>query len=303
MKIKGLLLITLLTTLSLSSCSTHEQDSDVLSSEPESYIDPSESESEDPETIEPIYDEEPDSVEGVDVLDLSDLYNTFNNFGDNYTSTIKGYFNEDGGYDYYRHYQKNYVLNKTGYYLNDVHYLMPESDSYLSICNDGYLNLNSNYYQFSLNGSSKEERLNYVLTSNDLKNEVAGKKYQDDLFTLNDLNEDYFIDNGFTRVSRNKYQYSSTETETIFSNFIDICAPGLINEGHYLTFSKVTIELNPDADNILKIRLYVSTTQSGKLIDSHNNQENKPNWYMLFSEAYISQKGTTTFKPADEILK
>ena len=303
MKIKGLLLITLLATLSLSSCSNHKQDSDVLSSEPESYIDPSESESEDPVTIEPIYDEEPDSVEGVDVLDLSDLYNAFNNFGDNYISTIKGYFNEDGGYDYYRHYQKNYVLNKTGYYLNDVHYLMPESDSYLSICNDGYLNLNSNYYQFSLNGSSKEERLNYILTSNDLKNEVAGKKYQDDLFTLNDLNEDYFIDNGFTRVSRNKYQYSSTETETIFSNFIDICAPGLINEGHYLTFSKVTIELNPDADNILRIRLYVSTTQSGKLIDSHNDNGNKPNWYMLFSETYISQKGTTTFKPADEILK
>lgn len=303
MKIKGLLLITLLATLSLSSCSNHKQDSDVLSSEPESYIDPSGSESEDPMTIEPIYDEEPDSVEGVDVLDLSDLYNAFNNFGDNYTSTIKGYFNEDGGYDYYRHYQKNYVLNKTGYYLNDVHYLMPESDAYLSICNDGYLNLNSNYYQFSLNGSSIEERLNYVLTSNDLKNEVAGKKYQDDLFTLNDLNEDYFIDNGFTRVSRNKYQYSSTETEAIFSNFIDICAPGLINEGHYLTFSKVTIELNPDADNILRIRLYVSTTQSGKLIDSHNDSDNKPNWYMLFSEAYISQKGTTTFKPADEILK
>lgn len=303
MKIKGLLLITLLAILSLSSCSNHKQDSDVLSSEPESYIDPSESESEDPMTIEPIYDEESDSVEGVDVLDLSDLYNAFNNFGDNYTSTIKGYFNEDGGYDYYRHYQKNYVLNKTGYYLNDVHYLMPESDAYLSICNDGYLNLNSNYYQFSLNGSSKEKRLNYVLTSNDLKNEVAGKKYQDDLFTLNDLNEDYFIDNGFTRVSRNKYQYSSIETETIFSNFIDICAPGLINEGHYLTFSKVTIELNPDADNILRIRLYVSTTQSGKLIDSHNDSDNKPNWYMLFSEAYISQKGTTTFKPADEILK
>ena len=67
MKIKGLLLITLLAILSLSSCSNHKQDSDVLSSEPESYIDPSESESEDPMTIEPIYDEESDSVEGVDV--------------------------------------------------------------------------------------------------------------------------------------------------------------------------------------------------------------------------------------------
>ncbi len=303
MKIKGLLLITLLAALSLSSCSNHEQGSEVISSEPESYIGPSESESEDPEIIEPVYDEEPDSVVGVDVTDLSDLYSVFNNFGDNYTSTIKGYFNEDGSYDYYRHYQKNYVLNKTGYYLNDVHYVMPESDAYLSICNDGLINLSGSYYQFSLNGSSKEERLNYILTTNDLRNEVEGKKYQDDLFTLNDLSEEYFVDNGFTRISGNKYQYSSVETETVFSNFIDICAPGLINEGHYLTFSKVTIELNPDADNVLRIRLYVSTTQSGKLIDSHNDSGNKPNWYMLFSEAYISQKGTTIFKPADEILK
>ena len=65
----------------------------------------------------------------------------------------------------------------------------------------------------------------------------------------------------------------------------------------------MTTELNPNGDNILRIRLYVSTTQSGKLIDFHNDSGNKPNWYMLFSEAYISQKGTTTFKPADETLK
>ena len=298
MKIKGFLLMTLLVTMPLFSCAKNSNNSGPSSSS-EEYINPSSdiSDSEEPEDVEPVYDEEPDSLDGVDANDLSHLYNAFNNFGDNYTSIVKGYFNEDGSYDYYRHYQKNYVLDKTNYYLEDVQYTMPESDAYLSVCNDGLINLNNNYYHFSLNGSSKEERLGSVITTDYLKDEVVGKKYQDDLFTLNDLNEDYFVNNGFTRISGTKYQYSSLETDIVFSNFVDICAPGLINTGHYLTFSRVTIELNP-----IRIRLYVSSTQSGKLIDSHNDRENKPNWYMLFSEAYISQVGATVFGPEKGLL-
>ncbi len=283
------------------------------SSESEEYINPSESSSleepgessssEEPIDIEPVYDEEPDSVEGIDVTDLSDLFNAFNDFGDNYTTVVKGYFNEIGSYDYYRHYQQNYVCDKTNYYLGNVQYTMPELDAYLSVCNSGYVNYRGNYYKFSLNGSSKEERLNSVISTEDLTDEVVGKKYQDDLFTIEDLDEDYFTANEFTRISEKKYQYTSTNSEDVYLDFIDICAPGLINQGHYLTFSRVTIELNPDDDNLLRIRLYVSSTQSGKLIDSHNEKEDKPNWYMLFSEAYIFNKGNTAFAPADGLVE
>ena len=85
--------------------------------------------------------------------------------------------------------------------------------------------------------------------------------------------------------------------------FVEICATDLINQGYYLTFSKVTIEINPLEDVDLRIRLYVASTQSGKLIDSHKDNENKPNWYLLFSEAYISNIDNTSFAPASELLR
>ena len=284
----------------LFSCS-NKSNSSGSSSSSEDYINPSSniSESEEPEDVEPVYDEEPDSLDGVDVNDLSQLYNAFNNFGDNYTSIVKGYFNDDGSYDYYRHYQKNYVLDKTNYYLEDVQYTIPERDAYLSVCNDGLINLNNNYYHFSLSGSSKEERMSSTLTSNDLTDEISNKRYQDDMFTVNDLKQTYFEEKGFTRVSSNKYECTNKD---VCEQFISICATDLINRGHYLTFWKVTIETNPDTEHALRIRLYVPDTQIGKLIDSHRNQENKPNWYLLFSETLISNVGTTSFAPANSLI-
>lgn len=247
------------------------------------------------ENPEPIYDEMMDSLEGVDTNDFGGLYAAFSNINENYTSSIKGYFNDLGSYDYYRHYQKNYICHKTSFFTEQVTYTLPESEDYLSVCNSGFINLNSNYYSFSLVGSSKEERMNYQITNSDLRDEVLNKRYQDDLFTISDLNQLYFETHNFTRISQHKYQCTSIE---VCEQFIDICAPELENNGHYLTFSRVTIETAPS----LRIRLYVSTTQLGKLIDSHKDMENKPNWYGLFSEATISDIGTTSFVPSSTIL-
>lgn len=240
--------------------------------------------------VEEIYDEEPDSIEGIDVTDLSGLYSAIGNFTENYTSIIHGYFNELGAKDYYRHYQKNYVCDKTSYFTERATYTISELDEYLSICNHGFVNYNGNYYSFSLSGSSKEEMFNYRLTNEDLHDEVLNKKYQEDVFSISDLNEEYFLNNGFTRISENKYQ---CEDKDVCEQFISICAPDLDNTGHYLTFSRVTIETSPS----IRIRLYVSSTQSGKLIDSHKDLENKPNWYLLFSEANIVDINETTFEP------
>ena len=248
---------------------------------------------------EKIYDEDNDSLEGIDENDMSGLYGTFDSISNNYTSTLTGYFNEGGSYDYYRHYTKNYVCDKTSFYTNDCQYTLPELETYLGVCNIGYINRNNNYYQFSLNGSSKEERMSSTLTESDLTNEVMDKSYQDDMFTIADLNQTYFESKGFTRISLNKYQCTNKD---VCEQFISICATDLINVGFYLTFSRVTIETNPDPNHILRIRLYVQSTQIGKLINSHKDQENKPNWYLLFSEALINNVGTTTFTPADSLL-
>lgn len=273
--------------------------------EPEEYINPTPSNPDNPDVPvdpiipDPVYEEAADSIEGIDTSDMSGLYAGINAINDNYTSTIKGYFNEVGRYDYYRHYAKNYVCDKTSFYLENVQYTLPDLDEYLSVCNTGYINRSSNYYKFSLQGSSKEERMSYVLKNEDLTDEVSGKRYQDDLFTISDLNETYFTEKGFTRIGEHKYQCTD---RYVCEDFVSICSPDLINEGYYLTFSRVTIETNPDSEHALRIRLYVPSTQIGKLIDSHRDETNKPNWYLLFSEALISDVGTTTFAPASSLL-
>ena len=314
MKIKVFLLSILSLTLLCSACNSSKNPSDSKpnqqETEKEDYINPTPSQdnpenpenpvqSVDPVIPEPVYDEAADSIEGINVEDFSGLYSAITSVNDNYTSTIKGYFNEVGGYDYYRHYAKNYVCDKTSFYTENAQYTLPDLDIYLPVCNTGYLNNNNNYYSFSLKGETKETRMSYNLTNEDLTNEVEGKKYQDDLFTVNDLSESYFASKGFTRISANKYQCTD---RYVCEEFIPICAPDLINEGYYLTFSRITIETNPDSEHSLRIRLYVSSTQIGKLIDSHRDQENKPNWYLLFSEALVSNVGTTTFAPASSLL-
>ena len=52
-----------------------------------------------------------------------------------------------------------------------------------------------------------------------------------------------------------------------------------------MTYKYITIEILEDGS--LCIRLYCSTTQSGKLIAEHKDKEGKPNWYMLFAEAKV----------------
>ena len=101
-----------------------------------------------PVVSEPIYDEPNDSMDGINADDLSGLYSCVNTCGDNYTSTIRGYFNEAGLHAYYKHYQRNYVCDKTSFYTENITYTMPELDAYLSICNAGFLNKNNNYYSF-----------------------------------------------------------------------------------------------------------------------------------------------------------
>ena len=245
------------------------------------------------------YNEPSDSTEGINTSDLSGLTSTFSGSLANYTSKTISYFNSRGAYDYYRHYRKNYVQAKNNFHTANAFYNYPYLEEYLSVMNKGYLNKDNNYYSYSLQGDTVSDRLSYNLTNADLSLEKENARYQDDMFSLDDLNSEYFAAHTFTRVSENKYECNEL---AVITDFIDICAPNLINEGAYMTFKKVSIEINVSTEVQYRIRLFASEAQTGKLIEDSLDQENKPNWYLLFSEALISDVGTTTFAPASSLL-
>ena len=71
--------------------------------------------------------------------------------------------------------------------------------------------------------------------------------------------------------------------------------------GIYAFCKRVTIELNPKEGIDLRLRLYASSTQWGKLVPEHHDTK-YPNWNLLFSEAEISDIGSAKVEPLSEIL-
>lgn len=233
---------------------------------------------------EDVYDEEPDSLDGVDPLDLSGLYNAFTDVKV-YKSEIKSYFNEIGLRDYYRHYKKNYIQESISLFKENECYSYTLIEEFFDSLNTGYLNRDNNYYSFSKRGNTIQERLDNSIEESDISLVKEDARYQDDLFSLYALTPEYLQSKSFERISENKY---SIENKEDIDNFVSICAPTLDNTGYYMTFKRVTIEINPKEDISFRFRLYASTTQSGKIIESHKDSESKPNWFMLFSEAVIT---------------
>ena len=144
--------------------------------------------------------------------------------------------------------------------------------------------MDSNYYSFSKRGYTIEERLAADVREEDMALVKENSNYQNDFFTIFSLSASYLSMLPFSRVSKNKY--CLTNNDSIYQ-FVSICCPNLINDGFYMTFSKVTIETEVD-DMHARIRLYASPTQIGKLVDTHKDEIDKPNWYLLFSEARIN---------------
>ena len=208
-------------------------------------------------TSEPLpeYDEEPDSTEGIDVS------------------------------DYYRHYGSNDIQESVSLFNQDKVYHYSEIPEYFDSLNQGYINIGDDYYSFFKRGTTLEERLNSEILMSDLTLAQVNKKYQDDVFSLFSLTSETLQAMPFTRINKDKY--ALTDKDYLYQ-FLDICSPHLINEGYYMTFNKVTIETNPK-DMDYRIRLYASSTQAGKLVESSLDEINKPNWYLLFSEASIKK--------------
>lgn len=230
-----------------------------------------------------IYDEESDSTEGVDVNDLSELYDAFNDISA-YKMEVNSYFNDVGLKDYYRHYQKEYAQDLAAIFDLEKMYLYSNNPQYFDLVNYGYINISNNYYSYLKRGSNIAERLANDILEEDLTLIKENAEYQDDLYSLYKFNNEYLSSLPFTRISKNKY---ALVDKNYLYQFIDICCPNLINEGYYMTFNKVTIELNLEQMDY-RIRIYASKTQSGKLIEDSLDEIDKPNWYLLFSEANIT---------------
>ena len=229
------------------------------------------------------YDEEEDSLDGVDPLDLSGLYEVFNNIS-SYRSEVQSYFNNTALYDYYRYYQKNYIQESVSLFDEEKMYSYTPIKEYFDLLNIGYLNKDDNLYSFYKRGNTIEERLANEIQDEDLTLLKENQRYQENIFSLYNLNDTYLHEKEFTRISQNKYCIE--DKEELFK-FAMICSPNLITKDIFMTFSKITIEVNPKIDAKLRIRLYANPLQEGKLIDSHKDMVNKPNWYLLFSEAVI----------------
>lgn len=255
------------------------------------------------------YEEALDSLDGVDVTDLSLLKEALDSVGSNYTSKTHVYFNKLAV-------NRVNIILKTTFYCNQVTYY---NENYIYryskdfVINKGYINLNNNIYNVSLTGTTLNDKLNSVINLDKKELLVENSSVTSNYFTLKELNsayvdtygpttvvytDTYSVDYaGWTRIGVNKFKCDRTE---VIEDFIKLCVPGYGKDGAYMTYRYVTVEVNPDNVHMLRLRLYASPTQVGKLIDSHIDKE-KPNWYLLFAEAYISDVNNVKISAFEKI--
>ena len=102
---------------------------------------------------------------------------------------------------------------------------------------------------------------------------------------------------GWVKSSDNVYRCDHPD---VILDFINICMPTYTNGGTYLTFRYVTVEFTNDIENPMILRLYISPTQIGKVIQEHTNSLNHKT-YLLIAEAYISNVGNVSVEALDNL--
>ena len=240
------------------------------------------------------YTESNDEVNGIDLKDLSRLKNALRRVNNNYTLSTRTYFNKAAVERVNKIYDTTYVQSKVTKVTEDSIYISDKT---------GQVN---EYYTYE-NGikvgtleDGQVKGLEY-LTQND---QVISTSLSEYFFTMENLNSayidkygpckvsytsDYSVEyQGWTRLSKNKFK---CDREEVIKHFMKFLAPGFSNGGTYMTFRYVTVEILRGYE--LKIRLYASPTQIGKMIDDHKDLENKPDWYLLFAEGFITEIDST----------
>ena len=283
-----------------------------------------------------VYDEQADSLEGLSeeqILDLSGLKAAFDAVDKNYISKTTVFFDKRAVSRVNIIFNQNFRCQQTTLYNNNYIYRYTDDGA----VNKGRVNLNNNLYSVELKGNSLESRFNSTINVEALKllyeNSSIDKNYLtlsnfSDVYKTEDITNYYFplsqfdsnyVDTygptqkvttiygeitknfeGWKRISKNKYMCDRMD---VVEHFITICAPDYpIKDGAYMTYSHVTVEVNPYADTALRLRVYATSTQSGKLIASHIKKD-KPNWYLLFAEASISNVNTAKIEAFEKLYK
>ena len=299
-------LLTLLTScnFNLSNSNSNSVESSKTSEDETYYID----------IIRYNYDEPVDSLEGVDEKDLSALKDRFDSITSNYTQETQVYFNKDAVKRVNSLYGVTFVQKSTTLFNENYTYISDDD----SINDNGRLLKDNKIYDFKLKGKTLFEKVNSLVSDDDFT-ESESTSLNPNTLMLNTLSSEYIdtygptsvkysssltIDyEGWTRVSENKYVCDRKEVCTDFSNilipgYMDITDKDALFMSAYMTFKKVSVELYEDS---LRLRLYANSTQIGKLIDEHLNEET-PNWYLLFAEATIKDINKTKINTIEDYL-
>ena len=256
------------------------------------------------------YNEVADTTEGVDLTDLSLLKDTFDSINNNYQTKTIVYFNKLAVEQVNKIYRTKFYCQQTGLISSDYRYYY--TDNFKG--NSAYFNYNGHIFKTSLAGSTLEEKLSSKVDMSNLQTYVKDNNLSNYYFGFEDLNSSYvdkyghFID----KVGKTEFEYFGWERigsktfkcdrKEVLANFVNIVCPGFTNQGTYMTFKYVTVEINPNSQDLLRIRLYASPTQTGKLIESHLD-ESKPLWYLLFADCYVSNVGNVSINALENINK
>ena len=231
-----------------------------------------------------IYDEEVDEIDEESAKDLSHLYDAFESIGKNYTLTNRSHFTDSALALYNKDYKKEFSQQTTRLVNDKYLYTYSNDENYSS------LNQYNKLYLFDDGGVSLDYPNVDILN---VESYEPNKQTSDGLvpFMLSDINSTYIGSHKFERVS--KYKYICKE-ESVINDFLDLCCPYLDNKGYYMTYDRVSIEVD-NYDAITRIRIYASITQSGKLTSNYLNQE-YVNWYLMFNETIVKDIGHTVIK-------
>lgn len=257
------------------------------------------------------YNEAPDNLGDADPKDLSELKTAIDAITNNYAVKSVVFFNRLTVKRVNINLDTNFFCQQTT--LVNSNYLYRYTRDF--VINDAYFNLDNNIYKAGLEGNNIYEKINSTVDLSEKELVQENNNCMDNFFTLDELNSNY-IDTygptkvqytptfsvdylGWTRISKNKYKCDRVE---VINDFMEICMPGYSNIGTYLTFSHVTVELNPDNENVLRLRIYTDYGQIGKLIQSHK-EETKPQWYLLIAEAYITNVNSVKVDALDKLYK
>ena len=179
--------------------------------------------------------------------------------------------------------------------------------------NEAYYNLNNNLYKTNLIGETLEEKLNSTVDTLNSELILENKECKDYFFMLKELNSSYIDKYGSTtidytssyskeylgwiRTSENVYRCDHPE---VIEDFMNLCMPRYSNSGTYLTFRYVTVEFTNNAINPMILRLYISPTQIGKVIQENTISLNYNN-YLLIAEAYIYNIGNVSVEALENL--